>query len=793
MKKLIYFLASLTFTSQSLFSVISCSCSTTKNEDEVEQNGLYDPKAPDFSIDPSLTDMQNQMKTGAEMISRMIIASRHENLNFNVNEILSSYLSPYSSEMNMPTSYTYNGRNVNLSELISRYKNLLAPQIEKINLGNFAGVYSSYVMGMYDDGFYQKFVDKGYFEDGFNENGDTGFNKYLFNSYDFNEVGLLMGLDKNLNLSDDENRRNLAWGIQDNGALSNYLLEKGFDGGYPGGSNGTSTPYIPAPRDGSIGGTNGAGYLFYNSVLASGKSKLNDFKEFNKSIKDKIKGASYDSADLVNGDYSSTIDGVSFNQTGSLMAMTAGALNLKGYINKFVALRENIAESDFGAESLLTFANFLTPMLSKMSTYTDLVIQGAVSSLLYNAQAAINQIQNDESGKDIKKFLLSNGFSEKTLTDKINIRESIAVNDLMNPSPENVSIGNLYKTKDNDLVNDSLTNLSRVAQFLKELSELHSKLSPELKNEFLNKVLKTSDTPFGKSYQLIINPKVTGLLDLGGLTQEGWEECMGNDGTKGANLLSLLSKAYAGLAKKEVKDIVEKTILNYKDRVLTDLNRSQKNTLLEALGYDFAEKKYKEDSFLKGYYDLLTDKSVSGVDELNNLFVDLKKGINESIAPVHERATQYINNKEYWNTRDIKMGATSPTEVNGTIEFTLEYKGAGDSDSNADQQTKKVEVPKNFNPYQTIVENQKDFANTEKLKSKIDTSKVSGVVLGKEQLNMSEEDIMKYDGLGENYKDVKHQYKVVWKNVSNDVENPYWVIVDLKSFNQDGEQFYNIY
>jgi hypothetical protein len=40
------------------------------------------------------------------------------------------------------------------------------------------------------------------------------------------------------------------------------------------------------------------------------------------------------------------------------------------------------------------------------------------------------------------------------------------------------------------------------------------------------------------------------------------------------------------------------------------------------------------------------------------------------------------------------------------MTFTLDYTGEGDSSSNADQQTTKYEVPENFNPYQTIADNQ---------------------------------------------------------------------------------------
>ncbi|KAJ3636359.1 hypothetical protein Zmor_004479 [Zophobas morio] len=100
-----------------------------------------------------------------------------------------------------------------------------------------------------------------------------------------------------------------------------------------------------------------------------------------------------------------------------------------------------------------------------------------------------------------------------------------------------------------------------------------------------------------------------------------------------------------------------------------------------------------------------------------------------------------------------------------TMSFTLDYNGVGDSTSNADQQTTEIDSSKldNFNPYQTKLSNQQDKLEQGAL-DKIDTSRTSGVVLGKDQLNMSDEDLMNYDGTGmlaniDNNK-VHHYYKV---------------------------------
>ncbi|AOG61093.1 hypothetical protein SHELI_v1c11460 [Spiroplasma helicoides] len=800
MKKLLYILSSVTFMSAPALGVISCSKKAAS--DPLSKDGP-DEQAPDFDFDGNYTDLQNYMKTGAEVISRLLIASRHENLNFNINEILSAYLAPYPTVSNIPTAYKYKDKDVNLTTLINRYKNLLAPSIDKINGEGYAGVYASYIMGMYGDEFYRNFLEEGFFRDSFNLNGSSKLG--LSTGDNNNAMGILQGLDKNLKLSNDQNRRNLAWGIQDTGALSNYLLKNGFDGGYPGGTSGTSGPLTTASENNF--GTNGAGYLFYNSILANGSSKGNGLKEFNnKLISDKLsKNVKYSPAEK--GKMIPSIDGKEFNKLGSSFAMTAGNLNLDGFINKFVALKDNVAQSDFGAETLLTMANYLTPFLINPANLTDMKVQGTAFSLLYNVQNAINIIQKDEKN-EFKTFLTTKGFDRTILDTQINTITPLGIDSLTGPKEENVTVRRLYNVAESDKNQDALSNIKNISKFLKELNVFQNKLNEDDKKVFVDKFFKydftlgngsiqkpAQKTPFAEAYKLIIDPSVGGSLSLGGLGETGWKNLVGENGNGASNLLNVISMAYNYLSEKDTEDLLTNIAENsYYGKGIFDLTRTDKINLMRTLGYDSSEKKFKNDTFLKRYYDLLTDKTIAGVTELNSVFESLKSSTDEKMKNIHENMIQYISSRDYWETSDTKISVTSPTETNNAkIEFTLNYKGVGDSESNADKQTTKVDVPENFNPYQTILANQKDFANSENLKSKIDTSKVSGVVLGEKQLNMTEDDIKKYDGFGNTYKNVNHKYKIVWQNISNNVEVPYWIIVDFKSYDSEGNEFFNIY
>jgi hypothetical protein len=95
------------------------------------------------------------------------------------------------------------------------------------------------------------------------------------------------------------------------------------------------------------------------------------------------------------------------------------------------------------------------------------------------------------------------------------------------------------------------------------------------------------------------------------------------------------------------------------------------------------------------------------------------------------------------------------------MTFTLDYNGVGDSTSNADQQTTEIDPSEKFNPYQTIIENQEDKMS-DAAKNMVKKDKISGEVLGVDQLNMSNDDLKAYDGTGmlNNMKTTHHQYKV---------------------------------
>ncbi|AKU79994.1 hypothetical protein [Spiroplasma turonicum] len=786
MKKLIRTLAVLTFFATPISTVVACgNKDKSKDSDKNNGNGNEDPNNPiDPNLPNDLTELQNQMVDGASFLSKMIVSGRHENLNYNINEILSMYLTPIPTAMMMPVTYKYKDNEINFASKLEKYRSLLAPSINKINNDNYSGVFASYIMGMYNNDFYNNFLKDEYFEDSFNKTGGKGFNKKSDN-----ELGILAGFDKDLKLSEEENRKNLSWAIQDTGALTNYLLNKGYDGSYPGDTNGTSSP--KSASNDKKGGTNGSGYLYYNSVVSKGKGSYNAISS-KKTIIDKLSiNDTFEAANLKNNEFSSKINNMSFNKIGSMIANTAGSLNLKGYINNFSSMLDNVDESDFGAEALINATNYFTPFLVKKEDTSNTRIQLVALSLLLNVQEALKNILSNDN---LKTFLIENGFNETLLNSSYSFSEAISSSQLMFPNPETAKITNIYKENLEKI--DPIENLKNISDLLKEFSKFQVNLkNQELIEKFKNDFFIYKKSPFYKSYSLIIDANIFFVGSLGGIGVDGWKQLVGEKVEGGSNLLNLLSTTYNKLANIDTKEIYENISNdeNFKNKNISDLTRKQKLNLIKRLGYDSSEKKYTKDSILYNSYNQLKNYDNVGVKELNELLVYLKNSTNESMKPLHEQVLQYIYDDKYWKTTGITLNATDPSELNAKMEFTLEYNGIGDAESNADLQTTKIDVPDNFNPYQTKLEHQKEFLNNEELNSQVDKNKVSGKVLGKEKLNLDDNGLINYDGKGEKYKNVKHKYKLVWQNISNSSDNPYWVIVDVKSYNENGEEFYNIY
>ena len=769
MKKLLNFLLAGSLLTTSLSSVISCNKPKVTSKKQKETNN------------------QKDMLEGADFISRLVVASRHENLNYNLNEILSMYLTPNNSVLKVPTSYVYNNQEINVTEKVSKFKRLLEPNLDLFDDNHFTGMYASYVMGMYDNEFYSNFITEGsdkavYFNDTFSKEGNTGNNKRKNNA-----TGYAAGLNRDIDLAKEKERRSLSWGIQDTGALTNFLLVNGLDGGFPGDANSTTSPMNPASD--RLGGTNGGGYAWYNSLISStkGNKNANGIKQLdvNQKLKNKniklIKNENKESFGTILQENSAEVE---FNNTGSLLVNTAGALNFNAHINNIGSFLDNIFETESGAMILGELMSYLlpvVPMSNKNGFDAQAISQVEGFKLVTSTWSALKNIIDNEN---VKKYLQEFGLdiSKKAyfnLDNAPNPGSPIAGNE------DQIGFDKLYGLMPNDKENNG-TNAKYILNMIDDIEKVYSNLKDYKKQEEFARMIFMDNSPFKKAFKEQLES-----IDADGSL---WENTIQKNGIGGINIMSLMKRPFEDAINDDIKEEMNKAANYMKElqkKKFTSLNLKEKKVYLEMLGYKNG--KFTKDSFLGRAFEGLKDKNIRGTKELEYIFKGFKNKLSNQMKEPHDKVFKYLVDDQFWDKNVTYVSSTSNTSIGAKMEFDLTYKGKGDTTSNASKQTKEVDVPENFNPYQTIKDNQKDVI--EKLGSRIDTSRISGEVLGVNSGVISKDDLKAYDGLGNynTYESVENKYKIVWENISIDPSSPHWVITSFRSFNNEGNEFFNIY
>jgi hypothetical protein len=777
MKKLLNILGVISVVASTSASVIACGGGSSKNDNQ------------------NLSDLQKQMIESAELMSKIVIAGRHENLNYNVNEVLSSYMTPLASLANMPQTYNYNGAQIDIKSAINTYKTMLAPNLGTFDKDNYSGFYASYLMGMYSDDFYNGFIDAennndgiNYFSDSMNEAGDIGVNK----TTDDNAMGYANGLNADLKLSDDVNRRELAWGIQDTGAYTNYLLDKGYDGANPASTSGTGNPSGVADETAAKGGTNAAGYLYYNSVTARSSSKYdegkvkgaslnNKFGNTGYTLEDQSKQAGFAAKTSYNNAILNTPDGTeNFGETGAYLAKAAGNYSLNGFATSYAGYLNLISKSQSGAEILTQMMDLFLPILqdtgsSNSQDVAQNLITRVIDAFWKETKSSSDAATLTEGAADALTELDSN----IAWSDKFGDVRHMKSNPLPTVTyPAGTLASHYFYQNESD--GDFGTKAS---DFFTQLIKSYDNASNEAKQQFANSLFG-DDGIISKATSQIFSALSGGSKDL--LTK-----IVGEDGSKGISLLNVIGRSSEAM--EQFADTFDKVTEKFNNTPYKKLSTSQRLEMSTMLGWNGST--FTKGSFFEHAFETLKGEG-RGTAEFNGMLQAIVDSSSDALIEPHEKVLQYIYGDKAWSDKDLSMSTPEGKQKNSKMSFTLDYTGVGDTTSTADQQTTKIEDKylDNFNPYQTKLEYQKDKLSEDAL-SKLDENRISGEVLGKKALNMSEEQIKSYDGSGmlENMKPVHHYYKVEWTNVSNHEDKPYWVISSIHSFNDKNEEFYNIY
>jgi hypothetical protein len=804
MKKLLSILSATLIITSSCTSVIACGNNKRDNSDTTD------------------TEQEN-MLCGASYMTKMILAGRHENLNYNVNELLTTLITPSKVQTKIPDMYTYNGVQFTPGEDLNNYLSYLAPSLQYFN-GSQAdlGIYASYVMGMYDDKYYQDFVQNtnsnGAQSMSFGDSmGLTGATSVTANAVDGNTQGLMMGLLKDTPLlSKEESRRNLAWGVQDTGALTNLLLSKGYDGVSPfvgpTASNGFDAASMSFDKT-----LNYAGYMFYNSVtpVAANPSYIKSgVDSIKNSVGNKIADSNYTFEEVSQTDSRKTggqltsDDGetINFGAIGADIMNYAKDLDIYGTSTAFLNYFNAISNTHSGSLVLSQLLNYMFPIIPAWGSEVD--VQHQAASLFVNPLGALfdaNGVKTEVS--DFLKNVIGTSLSDTEVSTS-KASDKLVKNG--KKQSEQITIGELFKLTaevvDGASSSDKATAykpaVDNAVNVVNKLIDGYTNANEDGKKSFADEFFKYGTGLLYKAF--------SSLWSQTGNKEAEWNEIMNADDnySSGVNLLKLLSDTLSDVSKNANKifEIYDNPIYaneanGFSGKAVQDFTAKNTEDYLKLLGFNGTD--VDEDSILDTALNRLTTKQ-TGYNELLSFLGSMTNKASAKMEEPHEKYFQYLFDDQYWKMSDVNISTNESSSLGATMEFTLDYSGKGDASSTADQQFNKVDVDRKFNPYQTIKENQKaifdeavESGHTGAISYEDATAKLadkkSGVVLGQEQYNLTDSDLISYDGTGMSLTDVSHKYKVKWANVSNDPSTPYWVIVNIQSFNSDGQEFYNLY
>ncbi|WP_339022441.1 hypothetical protein [Spiroplasma endosymbiont of Crioceris asparagi] len=761
MKKLLSSLMALALISTPIITTISC------GKDKTKDDGKKDNSSDDSYS--KLTDNLKNTYDSLEFMSRVILTSRHENLNINLNETLSSLLTPKMTAEFFPKTFQHDGKTVSFAK-VSNYAQNLAPIFNKMDQDGYGGSYASYIMKMYNDKFYTNPDGKDGFLDTFNQ--DATDNKINGGK----AQGYYAGYSKDMTL--DPTTADMSWGIQDTGPLTNYLLNKGYMG-----DSAQSTSASGGPATKTPAYTNGSGWLYYNTIIANkGASGSDISKKLRNDDYWKNKGITLDKIGDVNkknqsGEIGATITddfftkAQKFDTAGAKLFNTIGSVNVISNGTELTSLFSSINNSEDGLKNLVSTLDYLFP-----------IFKGNIGNIFApNARMITTK--------------LSYWFLDALETTLVKQEEFEGITkDLKNDYKSGLA-GIVHPTMEEYFAAD---NKKSGVKGLQELFSVVSQVLSDAKNKeiFLNSLKETDKTK--NSIFNNINGEAKGYIKESIANAFANEDKWNQFWTGLSGILKFFITAYEKGNDSEISKTIQKLDPQNKNS-FTSLDPTTKVQFMnEVLGYNNG--KPSKDSLIEKLYNGFSD--MSGIEKksqdnaISILLNSLTNQVNSQMQEPFENILQYITEDDYWTKSKIHFTKNNSKDSGNTLEFEINYTGNGDSTSMASKVTKndgvtsKELAKNNFNPYQTEKPDIKNDA--------LDSDRKTGV-MGLKNLDDSfgktpEEKLKNYDGLGniEDYKKVNFKYNVQWKNIGTS-ERPYWIMTKCDATNDKGQRFYNIY
>jgi hypothetical protein len=773
MKKLINILGAIGIVASASTSVIACGGKNIKFEDEFIDNEIMSNN--------SYSNEMKKMYQATSFMSKMMILSRHENLNYYLNDIIQGTYSNnsllVSQAAGAPSTIT-----VKNSSGESQTIDINGTYIDPLNqeytpmdtyIHKYSGSSSSIDLqswmysGMMDDLAYNDYIKKTI------SGGDTTFDYFNESTKGYEGMwrGSILTNDESRIgypiLKDDSNeayrkdRLNLKW-MQSNGPLSDYIFANDnlWKGNYS--NRGERATQARAFSQKILNNSS-------EGNPAGGKTTITPQED---GIHYTIKGSD-NTTDMSMGSLYQTIRNAEFNG------------KITNEFGDVFPILKQITNSDDGINIASTFLHSLFP-IAKTNTVDEEMVGTILYGILHTFMMYLYSLKDEVSG----------------ITDNSNLSDAVQkyIDDNDREGKYNLP---------------SWMNLANKATF-----DFHALASTNYFDNVKSIAdvldgINTSDidqnafwTSFEKS-----SAATSGLKALFQQLFNGNEEMLNKvkdpEYLTSINLFGLVHKAIDLVG--QFSTIKQNYMDNYETLYKDNSFDKVKSNVSALFGWNKDDKKIEDGSLIDNLNGIINDKNNEGNLAMNRFINDddsiINQSRNGSSNVIWDNLYQYILKDEYWNVKDYsynKFDENADDNLGDTITYTMDYSGKGDStvDYNLlSSKTKSVEMtdgnatPKNDIYGKPVLEstevrymNGNDGSSYGEDATQM-VRKNGGEVAG------GLDNLIKMNGLGnvEDLKDVNHKYKVTWQNVSINPDIPYWVVVGINAYNDDNQEYYYYY
>jgi hypothetical protein len=764
MKKLVNILGAIGIVASASTSVIACGGGNVNSGNEFIENEILGSNA--------YSNEMKKMYQATSFMSKMMILSRHENLNYYLNDMIQGTYSNdsllVSQAAGAPSTFNVKDSNGKLNTI-----DINKTYIDPLNndytpMGNYVHKYSKgdinlqswmYAGMTYDDA-YNTYIknsinngDNNYDYFGSADAGNGGFNGWALLNENINYGG-------SIDLQNyRKDRLNLKW-MQTGGPLADYIFandnlwKEGFD------------------RD-----TRTAKYsrwisqMFLNNKdegTAKG-SGMTTITPDDDSIHYNIDNSTGDKQ-MKMGSLYQTVRNAEFN--GKISNV---------FSNTFPILKQ-ISKSDEGASIAGTFLHSLFP-ISKVSSLDDEVVGTVLYGLIGQIISFMKTISTSDKETDNVPGFTDNEELKNTLVayqaenTKYKLPSLLAIINRKTFDFKAIADSNYFANISN--VSDALSKINMDDKTQEKIWELFQD-HLGLLNTLISQVFKGNPELISK----VKDPKYLTSINLFGLVRQ---------------TIKLISS---------FNDYRKDYLDNY-----TEFSQNpysiMKDKALKLFGWNKESKDWDENSSIGILNNVVNNSSNEGNLGLNRFVNDddsiINISRNEGTGDIWNSLYKYILKDDYWDVKDYqyqKFDDNADDNLGDTISYTMNYNGLGDgsvdykllsskTDSVAMTDGSSINNVKNKPVLEGVVGqffNGNDGSSRRGYAAPM-VRDSGGTLAG------GLDNLIKMNGLGniEDLTKVSHKYTVKWQNVSIDPNNPYWVVIAINAYNDNNQEYYYYY